>query len=95
MPISSISPPLYVKLVSLPCQNKFDYVYIHVNLRGLSAFSSSTFYWLIHNPTDTGYIRLEVQDSRLEADPYCSYDKVTVYRGEAQINSLVNTFIRG
>lgn len=44
-------------------------------------FSSITTYWLIHNPTGSGYIRLEVEDSRIEADPYCSYDKVTVYRG--------------
>ncbi|KAK3099942.1 hypothetical protein FSP39_012216 [Pinctada imbricata] len=43
--------------------------------------SSVTIHWLIHNPTDTGVIKLETVDSRLESDPGCSYDSVTVYKG--------------
>lgn len=54
--------------------------------------SSSTFYWLIHNPTDVGYIRLEVEDSRIEADPYCTYDKVTVYRGPCTTYPVLSSF---
>uniref|UniRef100_K1R8M5 Cubilin n=1 Tax=Magallana gigas TaxID=29159 RepID=K1R8M5_MAGGI len=54
--------------------------------------SSSTFYWLIHNPSDTGYIRLEVEDSRIEADPYCTYDKVTVYRGPCTTYPILSSF---
>lgn len=54
--------------------------------------SSSTFYWLIHNPSDTGYIRLEVEDSRIEADPYCTYDKVTVYRGPCTTYPVLSSF---
>ncbi|XP_048756580.2 bone morphogenetic protein 1-like [Ostrea edulis] len=54
--------------------------------------SSITTYWLIHNPTGSGYIRLEVEDSRIEADPYCSYDKVTVYRGPCTTYPVLGSF---
>ncbi|XP_062598422.1 tolloid-like protein 2 [Saccostrea cucullata] len=54
--------------------------------------NSTTVYWLIHNPTDSGYIKLEVEDSRIEANPSCSYDKVTVYRGPCTTYPVLDSF---
>ncbi|XP_069129522.1 exoskeleton protein RP43-like isoform X2 [Argopecten irradians] len=54
--------------------------------------SNEALYWLIYNPTGAGVIKVQVEDSRIEASYPCSYDKVTLYKGPCETYPELGTF---
>ncbi|XP_033742210.1 exoskeleton protein RP43-like [Pecten maximus] len=54
--------------------------------------SNEAAYWLIYNPSGAGVIKVQVEDSRIEASYPCSYDKVTLYKGPCESYPELGTF---
>ncbi|XP_060063553.1 deleted in malignant brain tumors 1 protein-like [Ylistrum balloti] len=54
--------------------------------------SNEASYWLIYNPSGEGVIKIQVEDSRIEASYPCSYDKVTLYKGPCESYPELGSF---
>ncbi|XP_060063588.1 tolloid-like protein 2 [Ylistrum balloti] len=49
-------------------------------------------YWMIYDATESGIIKIDVVDSRIEASYHCVFDKVTIYKGPCTSYPQLGTF---
>ncbi|XP_069129523.1 scavenger receptor cysteine-rich domain-containing protein DMBT1-like [Argopecten irradians] len=49
-------------------------------------------YWIIYDVTESGIIKINVEDSRIEASYHCVFDRVTVYKGPCTSYPKLGTF---
>ncbi|XP_033744081.1 deleted in malignant brain tumors 1 protein-like [Pecten maximus] len=49
-------------------------------------------YWIIYDVTESGIIKIDVLESRIEASYHCVFDRVTVYKGPCASYPQLGTF---